>query len=66
MTKVRCNYTNCFHNNAAHGNCVGKCVNDAIELHVWYEGENDIEHHECKTYEFCDKGNAYREGVKND
>lgn len=62
MPKVKCNYTNCFYNNAASGNTVGKCLNDEIELRVWYEGEADIEHHECKSYEFCNKGDVFRKG----
>lgn len=62
MPKVRCNYTNCFYNDAPHGYTTGNCINDQIELRVWYEGENDIEHHECKTYEFADKGSEFRNG----
>lgn len=63
MTKVRCNYTNCFYNDAPQGYKVGNCINSHIELRVWYEGEKDIEHHECKSYEFCDKGDDYRKAA---
>lgn len=64
MPKVNCNYTNCFYNDAVCGDVIGKCVNDEIELRVWYEGENETEHHECKSYKFEDKGDAYRRGEK--
>lgn len=65
MPKVKCNYTNCLYNDAPCGGASGKCVNDEIELRVWYEGQKDIEHHECKSYQFCDKGDAYRKAADN-
>lgn len=62
MTKtIICNYTNCFYNNAKHGLTTGECQKDKVELRVWCD-ENDKEHHECKTYKFKDKGEAYRKG----
>lgn len=62
MTKVSCNYTNCKYNNAPHAYAVGDCLKKHINIKVWYEGEYEIEHHECKSYIFENKGDVFRSG----
>lgn len=61
MPKVRCNYTNCFYNDAPKGSSTGKCIKEEIELAVWYTND-DEEHHECKSYVYQDKGSEFRRG----
>lgn len=59
MPKVRCNYTNCFYNDAFKGSDTGRCINTEIELNVYYTDDNK-ECHECKSYVYQDKGESYR------